>query len=216
MSMETHVFFRGKLPTKAALSRAMKELGFPLSIKPATGSLEQQSGFMPMLFRREETGVEFDIWNDQSAVAEFADVGVDPSFERVADFRWAGDFQEAVAGMCAAAALAKLMNGVVFDEAEDRLLSIDDATLVVEPARPRTAKKPGLRSDPQIPPRSARGFGPSPHGVHRGVRQTRRPKNVVRKREEMVCVEQVRPTRENHLRSQKRSTRLRGTADERF
>jgi len=28
MSMEAHVFFRGKLPTKAVLSRAMKELGF--------------------------------------------------------------------------------------------------------------------------------------------------------------------------------------------
>jgi hypothetical protein len=130
MSMETHVFFRGNLPTKAALSRAMKELGFPFSIKPATGSLEQQSGFMPMIMRREETGVEFDVWNGHDAVAEFAEVGVDPSFERVANFRWGGDYQEAVAGMCAAAALAKLVNGVVFDEAEDRLLSIDDATLV--------------------------------------------------------------------------------------
>ena len=37
MSMETHVFFRGKLPTKSALSRAMKELGFPFSITPSTG-----------------------------------------------------------------------------------------------------------------------------------------------------------------------------------
>jgi hypothetical protein len=40
MSTETHVFFRGKLPTKAALSRAMKELGFPFSIKPATVPVE--------------------------------------------------------------------------------------------------------------------------------------------------------------------------------
>jgi hypothetical protein len=127
MSTETHVFFRGKLPTKAALSRAMKELGFPFAIKPATGSLEQQSGFMPMLLRREKTGVEFDVYNDHSAVGEFTNEGVDPSFERRASFRWGGDFQEAVAGMCAAAALAKLMNGVVFDEAENKLLPVDDA-----------------------------------------------------------------------------------------
>ena len=127
MSTETHVFFCGKLPTKAALSRAMKELGFPFSIRPATGTLEEQSGFMPMLLRREETGVEFDVWNDHSAVTHFADVGVDPSFERVASFRWGGDYQEAIAGMCAAAALAKLANGVVFDEAEHKLLSVDDA-----------------------------------------------------------------------------------------
>src|ERR1700694_1201556 len=79
MSTETHVFFRGKLPTKAALSRAMKELEFPFSIKPATGSLEQQSGFMPMLQRREETGVEFDVYSDHSAVEEFTAQGVDAS-----------------------------------------------------------------------------------------------------------------------------------------
>jgi hypothetical protein len=34
MSMEIHVFFRGTLPTKAALGKTMKELGFPLSLKP--------------------------------------------------------------------------------------------------------------------------------------------------------------------------------------
>ncbi len=129
MSMETHVFFRGTLPSKAALSRAMKELGFPYSIKPATGSLEEQNGFMPMLLRREETGVEFDVFG-RDAVEEFADEGVDPSYQRVANFRWGGDFQEAVAGMCGAAALAKLVNGVVFDEAENRLLSVEDAIAV--------------------------------------------------------------------------------------
>ena len=64
--------------------------------------------------------VEFDVYNDHSSVEEFADVGVDAGFERRASLRWGGDFQEAVAGMSAAAALAKLMNGVVFDEAEDR------------------------------------------------------------------------------------------------
>jgi hypothetical protein len=87
MSMETHVFFCGKLPTRAALSRAMKELGFPF-----TGSLERQSGFMPMKRRGEETGVEFDVYNDHSSVEEFADVGVDAGFERRASLRRGGDF----------------------------------------------------------------------------------------------------------------------------
>ena len=36
MAVELHVMFAGKLPTKAALTRAMKELGFPVSI-PAGG-----------------------------------------------------------------------------------------------------------------------------------------------------------------------------------
>ena len=150
MSMETHVFFRGKLPTKSALSRAMKELGFPFSITPSTGSLEQQSGFMPMKRRGEETGVEFDVYSDHAAVEEFADVGVDAGFERRASLRWGGDFQEAVAGMAAAAALAKLMNGVVFDEAEDKLLSADDAIALAERnlqelVKPQDTRHPGTR-----------------------------------------------------------------------
>jgi hypothetical protein len=145
MSMETHVFFRGKLPSKAALSRAMKELGFPFAVKPATGSLEQQSGFMPMLLRREETGVEFDVYRDHFAVEEFADEGVDQGFEQRASFRWGGDFQEAVAGMCAAAALAKLTNGVVFDEAENKLLSVDGAIEVARRSLQSLWSKPKAR-----------------------------------------------------------------------
>jgi hypothetical protein len=150
MSMETHVFFRGKLPTKAALSRTMKELGFPFSIMPSTGSLERQSGFMPMKRRGEETGVELDVYSDHAAVEEFADAGVDAAFERRASLRWGGDFQEAVAGMSAAAALAKLMNGVVFDEAEDRLLSADDAIALArknlqELVKPEDVRHPGTR-----------------------------------------------------------------------
>ena len=52
--------------------------------------------------------------------------------------------------MSAAAALAKLMNGVVFDEAEDRLLSVDDAIAVArknlqELVKPEDAKRPGTR-----------------------------------------------------------------------
>src|SRR3982074_3474444 len=110
MSTETHVFFRGKLPSKAALARAMKELGFPFALKPATGSLEQQRGFMPMTLRREETGVELDVYDDHAAVEEFAAEGVDASFERRASFRWGGDFQEGVAGMCAAGAAANAVH----------------------------------------------------------------------------------------------------------
>src|SRR5713226_1160171 len=113
MAVEVHVFFRGKLPTKSALTKAMKELGFPISIKPATGSLEKQSGFMPMLLRREEAGVEFDVFDGQAHIAELGLEDVDPSYDRTASFRWAGDENEMLCGLCAAAALAKLVNGVV-------------------------------------------------------------------------------------------------------
>jgi hypothetical protein len=127
MSMEIHVLFRGKLPTKAALQQAMQELGFPFSIKPATGSLERQKGFMPMRLNREETGVEFDVFEGRAAVLEIAGKDVDPRFDRVANFRWGGDTLECASAVCACAALTKLVNGVVFEDEEGKLLTIDEA-----------------------------------------------------------------------------------------
>jgi hypothetical protein len=149
MATETHVFFRGKLPSKAALTRAMKELGFPLAVRPATGSLEQQSGFMPMTLWREETGAEFDVYNDHSAVAEFADAGIDPSFTRRASFRWGGNRYELAAGLCGTAALAKLVNGIAFDPQEGRLQSIDEAIAVATKylaSLPKPSTGPAQRS----------------------------------------------------------------------
>lgn len=150
MSMERHVFFRGKLPSKAALARAMKELGFAFSIKPATGPLEQQSGFMPMLLRGEETGIEFDVFDGRSTIDEFETGEVDQSFDRCANFRWGGDETEMLVALCASAALAKLTGGIVFDEEEGKLLCLDEAidaaakefALQIKPA---AAKLPGTR-----------------------------------------------------------------------
>jgi len=125
MATEMHVLFRGKLPNKKALSDAMIDCGFPFTI--AAGSLERQHGFMPMRLRRQATGVEFDVFNDRAAVEELAGKDIDPSLERSANFRWSGDAHEMLAGVCAAAALAKLVNGLVLDESDGNLLSPDQA-----------------------------------------------------------------------------------------
>ena len=128
MSIEINVLFQGTLPTKSALTRAMKELGFPLTILPPAGSLEKQSGFMPMRFRREETGVEFDVFTGRAEIEDLArDLAgdIDPRFDRSANFRFGGDENEMVCGVCAAAALARLVNGVVLEDGEP--LSVDEA-----------------------------------------------------------------------------------------
>jgi hypothetical protein len=150
MSMETHVFFRGPLPRKSALRRAMRELGFPFTLTPDTGTLEGQSGFMPMRLRGEDTGVEFDVFEGREALDEFSVESIDPAFDRCANFRWGGDETEMLAGLCAAAALAKLVDGVVFDEAEDRLLTVDEAAAVARKnltvvLKPDAPKHPGTR-----------------------------------------------------------------------
>jgi hypothetical protein len=149
MAMEIHVLFRGKLPSKAALQSALRELGFPFSIKPATGSLERQDGFMPMLLAREETGAEFDVFEGRAAVEEIGGKDVDARFDRVANFRWGGDMRECASAVCGAAALAKLVDGVVLEEEEGKLLSVDEA---IEIARQVFSKVP-KRSTPTARPR---------------------------------------------------------------
>src|SRR5215470_14539617 len=102
MSIEMHVFFHGKLPGKAALTRAMKDLD------------------------------------------------VDRRFDRSANFRWGGDEAEMVCGLCAGAALAKLVDGVFFDTEEGRLLTPDEAISMARETfknvvKPTPIKEPGTR-----------------------------------------------------------------------
>lgn len=143
MANETHVLFRGKLPSKAVLTRAMKELGFPLAIKPASGSLETQSGFMPMTLRGEETGVEFDVLGS-STVRHLLGEN-DAGFERCASFRWGGDEDEMLCAVCASAALAQLVDGAVFEESEGILLESGEAIRYAREHLRRAAPRPKLR-----------------------------------------------------------------------
>jgi len=127
MSSEVNVLFDGPLPSAAALSRTIKELGFPLAIKRGAGTLEQHKGFLPMRLRRQDIGVEFDTFNERSAVEEIAGTDIDARFTRSANFRWGGDDDEMLAGLCAAAALAKLVNGIVLNESDEQPLSAEEA-----------------------------------------------------------------------------------------
>ena len=148
MSSELHVLFSGKVPTKAALTRAMKELGFPVTIPAGSKPLAQQSGYLPMKLRREESGVEVDVSADRSVVEEIAGKHFDPRFERCVSFRWGGDEREMVCALCTAAALAKLVDGIVRDD-DSRHLSADQAIADarqslsrVKPAEPRYGTRP--------------------------------------------------------------------------
>src|SRR5262245_60645069 len=127
MSMEISVFFHGKLPDLAALTGAMKDLGLPLSVAPDDGSLEQQSGFMPMLFNGQETGVEFDVFEGREDLEDRLDGReLDPRFHGSANFRLGGDMNEMGYAKSGAAARAKLVDGVVFDT-EGELLTPEQA-----------------------------------------------------------------------------------------
>jgi hypothetical protein len=126
MSMEVHVLFAGKLPSKAALTRAMRELGFPCIITDK-GSLERQRGYMPMRVRREESGIEFDVFDGRETIEELAGDDADESFNRSANFRWGGDEDEMLAALCTSAALAQMVKGVIVNDWDDRPVTSDEA-----------------------------------------------------------------------------------------
>jgi len=139
MSIEVNVLFDGPLPSTAALTRTMKELEFPLAIKRGAGTLEHHKGFLPMRLRRQDSGVEFDTFNERSAIEEIAGAEIDARFTRSANFRWGGDNDEMLAGLCAAAALAKLVNGIVLNEWDEQPLSAEAAIAQARETLQKTA-----------------------------------------------------------------------------
>jgi hypothetical protein len=183
MSIEMHVLFAGKLPSKAKLARKMKELGFPFSIVPPLGSLEEQEGYMPMRFRGDETGVEFDVFEEREDLAEIAGADLAQKYERSANFRWGGNQTEMVCGMCACAALAALVDGVVLDEFSDAPLSADEA---IEAARKELAALP--------PPETTRRRDPGTRPAD--IRRYLKP--LLKVRDDLVLIDRwlmVRPVR---------------------
>jgi hypothetical protein len=161
MSMEIHVFFCGKLPTKPALAKAMKELGFPITIPSPKDSLEKQSGFLPMRLCGEEAGAEFDVFEGRANIADIMGDSVsevEPSFERCGSFRFGGNENEMVTAICASAALAKLIGGVVLECESGELMQVDAAIAwakeilddwlkarSVEAAKPKSQRTPGTK-----------------------------------------------------------------------
>ncbi len=131
MSMEMRVFFRGDLPDTAALNQALKELGFPQVIAPLNGPLAQHSGFLPMKWQDEDSGVEFYLDDGRDEIEEAVipeRLGeVDPSFDRTVSFRYFGHWDELLCATCGAAALAKLVGGVVYEEQDGVLWPVDQA-----------------------------------------------------------------------------------------
>jgi hypothetical protein len=131
MSMEMRTFFRGEVPDTAALTQAFKELGFPISVVPPDYPLQGHKGFMPMFLRGEESGAEFYLDDGREALEEMINEErikeLDPSFDRTISFRFGSDWDHWVCATCAVAVLAKLLNGVVYEEQEGVLWSVEQA-----------------------------------------------------------------------------------------
>lgn len=126
MSMELHMSFSGAMPSARALDAALSRLGLPYRLADPAVTLETWSGYLPFLGDGGPVGVELDIFDGADAVRDAVGPEAPPGADRVASFRWGGDLDEMAVAFAAAAALASLVNGVVF-EPEGTQLSVEDA-----------------------------------------------------------------------------------------
>ena len=94
-----------------------------------------------MRLRRHDSGIEFDTFNERSAIEEIAGTDVDARFTRSANFRWGGNDDEMLAGVCVAAALAKLVNGIVLTEWDEHPLSAEQAIVQAREILQKTAEQ---------------------------------------------------------------------------
>jgi hypothetical protein len=134
MSMMAGLVFRGEIPDTAALTQAMQELGFPISVVPPHYSLEDKKGYRPMLLRGQESGAEFYLEDNghdfmKEGLADFPDLlaKIDPSFDRAAYFVFGSRWDEVICGTCAAVALTKLTNGIFWEDQYPLVLTVDEA-----------------------------------------------------------------------------------------
>ena len=125
MSMEMYVAFNGTMPTGIDLDGKLMALGFPYRLLDPPESLDGWSGYLPVSHDGRRTGAELDVFDGPEAVRDALGAAAPQSANRIATFRWAGDVDEAAFALAGAAALASIVNGIVFDPSEGSSLSVD-------------------------------------------------------------------------------------------
>jgi hypothetical protein len=119
MSIEFHVLLSHPgLPTVQEWQIAIQAHGFDL-VLDTTLNLHTDAGFTPTLYKGQETGFEFDL----SSASDIADVSSEvgdllEGRDLSANFRWGSDLSECAAATIAAAVLATITEGILYDPQE--------------------------------------------------------------------------------------------------
>jgi hypothetical protein len=128
MSIELHIFMQdSQVPSRDDWQHAIEQLAFP-TVLDATFDLRRDTGFSPATYKGQPTGFEFylepaaDILSSYPHIAPM--VGVR---NMCASFRWGGDLTECAAAISAAAALAKLTDGIYFYPDDDLVYRAGEA-----------------------------------------------------------------------------------------
>ncbi|WP_157089525.1 hypothetical protein [Bosea sp. WAO] len=150
MASEAHVLFDAALPAVGNINAELKRLGFPVRIRYGDGRLADHSGFLPAMLRHQQSGCEIDVHGGPDAVSDIEAPETGKPFSHRVSLRWASDKDEAIVGLCVAAALARLTQGMVLDEGSGKWQgagkAIDHARQYIEAAGARCGPaEPGTR-----------------------------------------------------------------------
>src|SRR5260370_9430743 len=131
MSMEMRVFFAGPMPTPVAVTPSMQRLGLNFAITDRQCEFEAYGGFMPMSYGdgadAHETGVEVYVGSARETIDDLGIEGIDPKLNNEISFRWGGDLMEGACAAALAAAIATLTGGVMWDDSEGVIISVETA-----------------------------------------------------------------------------------------
>ena len=131
MAMELFILSDEQLNSIDEWQAAIDSEGYPLRLEDKT-PIKTLKGFLPVMLHDAKTGFECNHWPAAEFMREMPDVNFGRNWKYVLTFRWGGDLNQVQAAWMAAAAYARAVAGVVFDEETRRLLSAVQAVQTVQ------------------------------------------------------------------------------------
>lgn len=116
MAMELFVFSDRRPETVAEWNAALADIGFDVVIDAQR--IADLSGYQPTRLRGRDVWIEYDHFDPNEFFKEQDYARQDRSWKYLLAFRFGGDFYALAAVLMAAAAYAKITDGVVLDEYE--------------------------------------------------------------------------------------------------
>ncbi len=128
MSIDLHIFLSdSRVPDRVAWQKAIDDLGFA-TILDANFDVRHDTGFRPATYEGQATGFEFNLEAAADVLSSYPHVAARiGARDKCATFIWGGDLTEMCAALSAAAALAKLADGIYFYPADDIIYAADEA-----------------------------------------------------------------------------------------
>ena len=130
MSIELHIFMPESVAVTArAWQQAISAAGFPTALDAGIDP-EAHSGFLPATYNGKSTGFEFHLDRASEVLVAYPHIADRVGARaKCATFRWGGNFSEMCAALSAAAALARLADGLYFYPDGDVVYEAEEALL---------------------------------------------------------------------------------------